>query len=421
MALKSTISLAIFLIFSISTQAQQFHARNGLVDLREYDFSERGHIDLSGEWKFYMRHLIPAENFGHSVIDEPGDLVSFPMTWNEINKSRKPSDGFGTFYLRLLAKQQEYAFELPHFYTSYSFWINGTLVASNGIVGTSASHSQPQWRPLTVTYTPTSDTLDIVIHVSNFYHGKGGIRENILIGSPSNLLFKRDIAIDSNLILCGGLLLISTMFAIIYFIVKRDVTCLYFCGLSLTWAIRSLFSNLYVANFYIPDFPWETGVKIEYITLYLTMIWAISFLSSLFPDDVNSLFRYLFIGCNAMFCLITIIFKATLYTQFLPVYLSFCLVLLIYIIYVLIRAFIYERQGVWLIVCCLMLGVIVFAYDLSAYEGFASFSPVIINVGYLSMFIFLAFSLASQFGILKRTSRKSDMLTYEDLYGSGRK
>lgn len=418
--MKRIIGLALLLLSSITIQAQQFHARNGLVDLRNFDFTKNGHIALSGEWKFYMRHLIPAENFDRT-IDEPGDLVSFPMTWNEINKSRKPSDGFGTFHLRILARQQEYAFELPHFYTSYTFRINKVMIASNGTVGTSASSSAPQWRPQTVTYTPSSDTLDIVIQVSNFYHGKGGIRENILMGLPSDLLFKRELAVDSNLVLCGGLLLISFMFIVIYFIVKRDVTCLYFCGLCLTWAVRSLFSNLYVAIFYFPDFPWEIAVKIEYITLYLTMIFAISFLSAIFPEDVNHLFRYLFTGCNAIFCLVTLIFHATLYTQFLPVYLSFSLVLLVFIIYVLVRAFIYGRQGVWLIVCCLMLGVVVFAYDLSAYQGFASFNPVIVNAGYLGMFILLGFSLASQFGILKRTSRKSDMLTYEDLYGSARK
>jgi len=367
-----------------------------------------------------MHHLIPSKQFSQP-IEEPGDLISFPMIWNDLNKSRRPGDGFGTFYLRIIAKQQEYAFEIPHFYTSYSLWINGDLVAGNGTVGTTLAKSKPQWLPQTVTYKPNSDTLDIVIQVSNFYHAKGGIRENILMGLPSNLMFKRELAVDSNLVLFGGLLLASIMFANAFVIVKRDATCLYFALLCFTWGIRSLFSNLYVGIFFFPDFPWEAAVKIEYITLYLTMIWAIAFLSTLFPEDVNSLFRYLFVGCNIIFCLITLIFKATLYTQFLPVYLSFCLVLLIYIIYVLIRAFIYERQGVWLIVCCLMLGVLVFAYDLSTYEGFAYFNPVIINVGYLSMFILLAFSLASQFGILNRTSRKSDMLTYEDLYGTGRK
>lgn len=163
------------------------------------------------------------------------------------------------------------------------------------------------------------------------------------------------------------------------------------------------------------------AVKIEYITLYLTMIWAICFISALFPDDVNKMFKNLFVSCNVIFVALTIFFNASTYTQFLPIYLSFSVVLLAYITYVLIHAFIYERQGVWMIVSCIMLGIAVYAYDISAYQGMAAYNPIITNIGYLTMFVLLALSLAVQFGILSRTSRKTDVLTYEDLYGSDKK
>jgi hypothetical protein len=151
------------------------------------------------------------------------------------------------------------------------------------------------------------------------------------------------------------------------------------------------------------------------------MIWAIFFLASLFPDDINNLFKYFFVACNVIFILFTLGFKASLYTQFLPVYLSFCLILLIYIIYVIIHAIVYERHGVWLVVSCIMLGVIIFAYDLSAYQGLSAFNPIIINLGYLGMFVLMGLSLALQFGFLKKNSRNRDILTYDDLYGSTRK
>jgi hypothetical protein len=87
---------------------------------------------------------------------------------------------------------------------------------------------------------------------------------------------------------------------------------------------------------------------------------------------------------------------------------------------VLIHAVVYERHGVWLIVSCIMLGVIIFAYDLSAYQGLASYNPIIINIGYLGMFILMGTCLAFQLGFLKRNLRNRDMLTYDDLYGSSR-
>jgi hypothetical protein len=67
------------------------------------------------------------------------------------------------------------------------------------------------------------------------------------------------------------------------------------------------------------------------------------------------------------------------------------------------------------------MGVIVFAYDLIAYEGFTSYNSVITNAGYLVMFILMAFCLAMQYGFIKKSSVRRDMLTYDDLYNTGKK
>jgi hypothetical protein len=179
-----------------------------------------------------------------------------------------------------------------------------------------------------------------------------------------------------------------------------------------------MFSNRYLATSFFPDFPWELCVKIEYISLYLMMIWAILFLSNIFRNDVNIAFKYLFVICNFIFVGLTVFFDASLYTQFLPVYLSFAAGLLIYVIYVLIRALVYERPGIWHMIACLFLGVILFSYDLISYQGAATFNPIIINFGYLMMFLLMTVCLLEQLGFMKRSTRQGNMLTYEDLYGS---
>jgi hypothetical protein len=419
MMVKKPISVLLFSLLFLISHAQTNYARRGLIDLRNFDFAAEGHIALSGEWELYMSNLIAPESFDHA-IQEPGDFIPFPSTWDETSKSLRPGKGYATYHLKILVKPNRYSLELPHFYSGYKLWINHDLIAHNGQVGTSAKISTPQWLPQTVAFTATQDTLDLVIQVSNFHHAKGGVRENILIGTTDNLTFKRQVAVSSNLTLFGGLVLLSLVFVFVYMFVKQDNASIFFAALCVTWALRSVFSNLYVVTAYLPDFPWEICVKIEYVSLYLTMIWAVFFLASLFPADVNNLFKYFFIACNIIFILFTCFTNASLYTQFLPVYLSFCLILLIYIIYVLIHAVVYERHGVWLIVSCIMLGVIIFAYDLSAYQGLASYNPIIINIGYLGMFILMGTCLAFQLGFLKRNLRNRDMLTYDDLYGSSR-
>jgi hypothetical protein len=398
--------------------AQTVYARQGVIDLKTWNFQDQGTANLTGEWEFYMSELVLPSEFS-AQAKPPQDYIDFPATWNELSKGLRPGDGYATYRVKvILPSADSYALELPHFYSNYNLWINAKLIASNGKVGTSENNSIPQWLPQTVTFKTETDTIDIVIQTSNFHHAKGGVRESILLGVPKHLNFKRQIAITSSLVMVCTLIVISVAFLFVFLFSKSDKSVLYFAALCITWAVRSMFSNKYVFNSFVPEFPWEASVKIEYITLYMTMIWAILFLASLFKSDVNVVFKYLLVVCNVIFISVTLFFKATLYTQFLPVYLSFCGFLLIYIIYILIRAVVYERQGVWLLITCVFLGVILFSYDLIAYEGFATFNPVIINFGYFLMFMLMGLCLLYQLGLLKASSHQGNMLTYEDLYGT---
>jgi hypothetical protein len=415
--LKTSFTLLSIVIFSSICCAQSLFARRGLMDLRKFDFSQQGNVILSGEWEMYMSQLISPAQFANNV-NGPRDYVNFPSTWNENSKSLRPGNGYATYHLIMLVRPQHLAFEIPHFYSNYNFWINDQVVANNGHVAATEQESAPQWLPQTVYYTAVKDTLHLVIQISNFHHAKGGLRENIILGTPAKLKLKRQVNVASNVFLFCWLSVVSLLFIFVFVFVKKETSSLYFAGLCFTWALRSMFSNLYVATSLIPELPWELCVKIEYIALYLTMIWAIFFLASIFPQDVNRMFKFFFAGFNLIFIGFTLFTSAAVYTQFLPVYLSFCLILLLYVIYVLIHAVVYERHGVWLIVSCIVLGVVIFAYDLIAYEGFASFNGVIIYVGYLVMFTLMGLCLAYQLELLKRGKRNRDMLTYEDLYGS---
>jgi hypothetical protein len=400
--------------------AQQAPARKGVINLSNYDFHENGPASLSGEWEFYMSELVPPSKFnGHPFQGQ--DFIDFPSTWNDMSKSHEPGNGFATYRVRAVVdKSKTFTFELPHFYSSYRMWINGEVSAQNGLVGMNRESSKPQWLPQTITYKATTDTLDIVIQVSNFFHANGGVRENILIDDSDQLTFKHNLAVNATLTLAITLGVCGVVFLFIYLFIKNEISTLYFAGLSLTWGLRAIFSNLYVLTQYIPDFPWEVSVKIEYITLYLAMVWAILFIAALFKNDVSSVFKYVIVICNLFFTGITLAFDATLYTQFLPVYLSVSAVLILYIIYVLIRAFVYEREGAGLVISCLFLGVIIFSYDIIAYEGFATFNPIIINTGYFLMFVLMALCLVYKLGFLKKSSTQHNILTFEDLYGSNR-
>lgn len=409
--------LVVLLALPQLVTAQNAYARKGLLDLRQWNFEE-GAVNLTGEWEFYMSELVDPAKFAEGKNTRP-EYIDFPSTWNALSPSLNPGEGYATYRLKVLIQKTErkLGFELPHFYSSYTLWLNGVELSSNGVVGTSEKTSKPYWMPKTVLFNPDSDTLDIVIQASNFHHAIGGVRKDILLGESQSLLFKRKIAVVSNICRFVVLVVISLVFFGLFLFSRKERSILWFAALCLTWAVRTAFSNPYLANSLFPEITWEPSVKIEYITLYLSMVWAMLFLSEIFKGEVNDTFKYFMSICNGAFLLITLIFNANVYTQFLPVYLSFATLLLLYVVYVLTRAMINERQGVWLLISCVFLGVVLFAYDLIAYQGFATFNPLLINAGYICMFCLMTITLLLQTGYLKRSTSHSNMLTYDEFFG----
>lgn len=411
-SLKRYLGLALIL-FTQLCFAQLPSLEKGIADLHVYDFIEQGPFTLNGEWEFYMSQLISPEDFA-SVNPQPKDFVDFPSAWNASSGSQ--NFGFATYRLTLiLPKNQPLALQLPHCYSNYRLWANGQVIATNGTVGKTSGESKPQWLPQTVSIPTDGERITLILQISNFHHAIGGIREPVIIGDREEMNFRDSISLTSNLTLVIGLGVLFLVYLFVFLLYKTN-SVIFFSTLSLIWGVRELFSNLYLSIHYMPDFPWEFAVKIEYISLFLVMIVSMLFIGSLFKDDVNNVFKYLFCFCNLIFVCIAVSLDAAIYTQFLPVYLSFAAALLLYIVYILIRAVVYERQGVWLIIACLFLGVIVFSYDLISYQGFANFNPIIISIGYMAMFVLLAVALLFQVGIFKRSSA-TNMLTYDDLYG----
>lgn len=392
-------------------------AIDGKIDLREWSFAGHSVLPLSGDWGFYINQLIAPDQIKKGSI--PENVIDFPSTWNGISDSHNPGIGFATYQLRIILANHIHslALELPHAYCNYRLWVNETLIAQNGEVSTKAEQSKPQWLPQTVSFQPTSDTLDLVIHVSNFHHYKGGIREPIYLGSADVMLARRNVFITANSILCIGLLLMSIFFVFIYFKSKKTSSMYYFAILCFAWGIRSVFSNHYLFIAIFPNFSWELTVRIEYLMLYCTMIYAMLFLGKLFEEDVNPLIKYALISGNFIFAFTTLFSPTLFFTQLLPVYLSFSGLLILYAIFVVLKAWVYGRKGVWLVISSILLGLIIFSLDLLAYEGLTPFNPLIFYIGYLVFFSLNGLCLLYVSGFIFKSKKDKSIMRFEDYFG----
>jgi 7TM diverse intracellular signalling len=389
-------------------------SKKGVLDATTWNFNER-QLALNGEWFLFEDQLIgPHDSIGKSIV------VNFPKTWNEIKGTRNGT-GFATYQLSVLVPTEikSFALEIPQIYSAYNLWINGEPIASNGKVGVSEAGTLPQWKPQTVLLQSNGAILDITLQVANFHHNKGGSKDPIYLGTAEMLQQKRSLSVWSNMAEALLLSLMGLGFLFIYWGTDKKRITAYFALLCLTWAVRSVFSNLYLFISLVPDFSWNVMIRIEYVTLFLSLIWAMLFTYRLFPNESSNALKYLLVGINILYILFALFTKPLQFTQYLPVYLFTCGFVLLYCVVIVVRAWVNERIGVLFLIISLLLGVALFAYDLFAYEGLFIYNSVFFSIGYLFVFMLMAPALLLHLKIITSKAKPSNILTYKDLYGEG--
>lgn len=408
---KAIVCAFLFLISgSLTGQSEDVpKVNNGVLDVRSWNLS-RYPIALSGQWNFYDNELLDRPHNGAKQI-------YFPEVFD---KQGYPDSQFGTYAVHVILPPNtgKLALEIPQLYSSYTLLINGKVVAANGKPGTSKESTIPQWRTQVVSFDRTSDTLTVVLQLANFYHHHAGAKQPIYLGDAALLKRQHQNATDSNLTECVILFVLGLFFFVIYYIrqEKKKIT-LYFSLLCISWAIRSVFSNNYLIIDYFPSFDWTWMVRMEYITLYSMLIWAVLFFSKLFPTESSKVIKYILVGVNCLFIVETLIMPPAFFTQWIYVYLIVATLLLIHSAVITIRASLNERAGVWYLVCSLVLGLLLFTYDMFVFEGyFQHYDAILFSIGYIVIFILMGIALLYHLKIFKGDGT-SGTLTFDDLYG----
>ncbi|MEI9920516.1 MAG: 7TM-DISM domain-containing protein, partial [Bacteroidota bacterium] len=411
MTYRSSLLLVVALFLATSCFAQQ--PKPGIVDASAFDFT-KGRLNLAGTWTWYdSKLLLPSQLANHE-----GLAVEFPGTWNE-RRTNESGEGYATYHVTVVVPRgsQELAIDMPQIYSSYILFVNGKEIARNGTPGKTFETTVPQWRPQVVPLNLKDDTLRIVLQVANFNHFKGGVKEPITLGAEAMFMQKEFLSTAGKSAAVALLFILALVFLVIYFRSGRKIIVIYFSMLCITWAVRSIFSNDYLVMQLYPDLDWSLLVRVEYITLYLTMIWSILFLCALFKNEGNRWVKYVMVSLNLGFTVFTLLVDPIEFTRLLPLYLISAGLLLVYGASVVLMALINERRGATYLTVSVLLGLAIFSYDIFTYEGWFSYNAVLFSAAYLIIFLLMGGALLLHLDIVKGTSAATTMLTYEDLYG----
>lgn len=403
-------------MLSIATFGQdEFVVERGKLDLRQWDAAETPVLSLDGEWAFRWNDLIQAKDFDRLAFKSYARLS---RPWNEqfIDGEELPKNGHASYYLQvyLPPNTDSVSFDVPAVFNSYAFWVNGKLICSSGKVGESKETTEPRWMPQTVVVPTPGDTLDIIFHIANYQDTRGGCAEVMRIGKASYLP-----ALNSRFNTSGIVLIIlfavTGLMCISDFVIRRYKSFLYLGLFSLAFMIRFLFSDLYFYQHLGVNFSWLTAAKIEYMTIPLILLSATFFMSAIYPQEFRRASVYFFSVLNVILMLFVLVASSAWFSSLLTVLQVVGLAFILYVIYVLIKAIIYQRTGAWIST----LGLIVFAmvgfYNIYAFITISDLNRVVIHAGY---FIALMLNAASLFyrTPVRLFSEEQDILRYNDLF-----
>ncbi len=245
--------------------------RNGILNLADWEGDTV--FEITGEWEFYWDKLLTEQDFRASNQTAPM-LVNAPTIWNNyvLNGEKLPGKGSATYRI-LVTKATtgtEYGVRIQDVATSYRLYIDDTLIAQNGNFDDNEFAPASAYRPQLVTFTTKSDSFNVMLQVSNNFHGLGGMWHPIIFGTSKQIV-TFDRWLSSIVTSASAGLIVSCLIFIIFFIAqRREKDTLILSVLAIIIILRLSIIGDVVFTSMFPNIPiaWLSWID------FLTMPWA---------------------------------------------------------------------------------------------------------------------------------------------------
>ncbi|MES2003636.1 MAG: ATP-binding protein [Bacteroidota bacterium] len=388
-------------------QSEKYAATKGVIDLRGADLKKES-CSLSGEWGIYWHRLLaPDDNIPANVF------VKFPELWNNttLNGYQLPHKGYASYSLTVLLPKQrgKLALQVPDTYASYRLFVNGEMFANSGIPDSVEEKAVPKWIEKTVEITHPSDTLKLLLQVANFWHSKGGPYKNIIIGDKDTLFYEREKDAAFDLVLTGCLFMGGLFFFGLFLFGRHDKSILYFALFCMVYSYRMVGARSYVLHTIFPDIPWAVTIHLEYLSLFISLVFFCLYTRHLYPEDCN---KYIITGeVWAGLCLsaIVVIFPPSIFTQLINPFLVVMFGVIAYAFYVYIQAMRNRRMGAAYALLSTGVVLVVFISINLQYFGIAAPQKGVLFAGYISFFFLQSLILSFRFAsVLKRAKEQAE-------------
>lgn len=264
----------------------QPEAVRGVFDLRKIDTDKPFFLKLNGEWEFYWNKMLRPHDFSDPRL-RPDHYGEVPSYWTDYPKEiiRTEKEGYATYRLTLLLPsgyRKPLGIDVPVFDSSYDIYLNDNYLGGNGIPGTTAELTRPEYNRNFFRFQPATDTISIIINVANFNHRRGGFWLPVNIGDFDTVQKRVANSWAAEWATLSLLTGFSLFFFFFFLLNPKEKVTGYFCMATIGLALRPLFTSHFLINNIAP-ISWTWMVRLEYLGLYIIIVGWLWFVSVLYP------------------------------------------------------------------------------------------------------------------------------------------
>ncbi|GEL77815.1 sensor domain-containing diguanylate cyclase [Tenuibacillus multivorans] len=392
---KWFVLLGIFVSFGlfwyVNSQDHTIEGRNGEFNLTDEVSSDQDVITLNGEWLFYPNALLSPQEVNQEGYDVR--VVEVPHSFTEFE--------YGTYQTSITLPKQELdqlqSFYIPNLNLAYKVWVNDELLVEEGTVSGSRETTKPGKDSHVIDFYTEEQKVTLTVQVSNFYHRTGGIWSEILFGYHEQIGHQRIMNQSLALVVFGSLLVLWIYYIYLYFKQGRDRYHLFFLLVVLALMVRLSLDGEKFFFDWLPHFPWQWAMRLEYLSfIWIAPLFSFA-ISYMYPKQANFIYtRIYFIGViiGSSFILFT---PSYVFTEYLTVLQATVLFGVIYIFYVIIKAYRARERHAFINLMGMIVLLLTGLNDAFYYNEWVNTEPIL-SIGFLIFLFIQTIILAIQHG-----------------------
>jgi len=413
------LSLAVALIVSACKPSysgkKQPLARNGVLDLRKWDFDQDGPLNLSGEWLFYWNRILRPDTCRDGCCLPASGTTVLPGRWRRhpATDVALPARGAASYCLTVLLDER-YArrilsLKIPEIRSASIIYINDALINRDGTVACDEKEERMGVSPAVRSFYPGVPRVTVLLAISNFHFPFGGMSTPLLLGTETQItgMMKRSLATD--LFLFGSLMIIFLYHFALYVLRRTEKSFLYFGLYCFLVGIFGIVSGNVSILVLAPSIPPGLVFFLFHASIYFTIPVFGRFLYWNFPGVIPSTFVKIIDPFPFVFLAIEALLPCWMRSYTLNVYQVLIVIVIILTSVFLVKALIrnYEGMGVFLLGFVIL--IVAFAND-ALYYNRIILTGYLISQGLLLFILFQSFLLAYRFS---KAFRSVEILTDE--------